>query len=343
MIRVSVAVLALAASAPSALFATAHHSLDLRKAKTSSLLFAQRNEMVVSNAQDVRSDDIRLTDLPAGATDLDALAVGDALSVRLFEDVEVTLTLTERTASPLGGACFLATVSGYEGVQNAVVVQTGDGLQIDIQDYRNGKVYSVFSSGAGVRVKERGGARKARTCQTLEVPKPATAAASGIDVSSSLKSSAMANASADVTHVDILVVYDTLASEWVSDNGGATNFAEVAVQKMNTALANTGLDRRFRFRLVGVREVEGRGARYHYDGSTLHGILQSYQYPGVTFNGYKWSQIKTMRDEVGADIVCILTDTGYSWGVTGNGYSLDSSGAAHMRVRTRGRKIPKDV
>ena len=117
--------------------------------------------------------------------------------------------------------------------------------------------------------------------------------------------------------VDILVVYDALAAEWAKKRGGGVNaFAEVQVQKMNAVLANTELDRNFRFRLVGTYEVGGSA------GGSIGSALEAAQSGIFEFNGVSWNGVHVKRDETGADIVCVLVDNGMSYGTTGIGFSL---------------------
>ena len=97
---------------------------------------------------------IRSTSLAAGATDVGAVDVGDVLSLTLFEDVSVGLTLRERMPSPLGGDVFLAEVDGLDGVKRAVVIRTDDGLTVDIQDSPDRRVYKVVTTADGVKVEE---------------------------------------------------------------------------------------------------------------------------------------------------------------------------------------------
>ena len=92
--------------------------------------------------------------LDAGTADVGAVEVGDTLSLTLFANVSIDLVLKEKMPSPLGGDAFIAEVSGYEGIKTAVVLRTADGLSIDIQDYRNNKVYKVISTPTGVEVQE---------------------------------------------------------------------------------------------------------------------------------------------------------------------------------------------
>ena len=244
--------------------------------------------------------------LEAGMADVGEVTVGDILTFTLFDDVTVSLTLKEKMPSPLGGDVFIAEASGYEGVKNAVVLRTDDGLVVDVQDYREKKVYKVISTADGVTVQEiepKGGGTCG--CDTL---KPTL---SGGTVKSARR---LATASPDQvdTFVDILVAYEQNAVAWAqSYGGGVTNFAQTAVQKMNIALANVGLDSSFRFRLVGVVEVTAstRSLDYALDYATAgtHG----------------WGAVKTKRNEVGADIVTLLVDTGSAYGMTGLGWSLE--------------------
>ena len=92
--------------------------------------------------------------LPAGATAAGALSVGDTLTFLLFKDTEIHVTLSERMESPLGGEAFIGTVSGYDGVKHAGVLQTADGLTVDIQDFARNRTYTIVSDANGVTVKE---------------------------------------------------------------------------------------------------------------------------------------------------------------------------------------------
>ena len=246
--------------------------------------------------------------LDAGTADVGAVEVGDTLSLTLFANVSIDLVLKEKMPSPLGGDAFIAEVSGYEGIKTAVVLRTADGLSIDIQDYRNNKVYKVISTPTGVEVQE------------IEV---AGCGVCGCDVEEQFapndalggapnRVAANVEVPAD-TCVDILVAFDVNAAVWANTSGGGiTNFAQTAVQKMNVALANTGLDSKFRFRLVGV-------ATLSVSASTVHDGLEA-----IKDNRTGWYEVKTARDAVGADIVTTLVDTGSAYGINGVGTSLHS-------------------
>ncbi len=113
------------------------------------------------------------------------------------------------------------------------------------------------------------------------------------------------------TTVDIMVVFDKLAEQWTqSEGGGITNFAQMAVAKMNLALANTELDRLFTFRLVAVETLS-------VSATSLEDALQS-----ATYGAGAWKKIHERRDAAGADIVTVMTDTGIASGQAGVGWNL---------------------
>ena len=245
--------------------------------------------------------------LPSGATDTASLAVGDVLDFMLFDDVEIRVTLSERMESPLGGEVFTGEVSGYGGVRNAVVLQTAEGLTVDVQDFERSRVYTIVSDANGVAVKEIDPSRDAVTATAPVDPGLPSRGAMKLSAPPLLGASDQAS-----TLVDVLVAYDTPAAAWARQNGGGiTNFATMAVQKMNTVLGNCGFSSSFRYRLVGVVTVAAEG------GTDFDGVLPA------TKNGTgAWAPIRAKRDEVGADIVTTLIDTGSASGTTGLGYSL---------------------
>ncbi len=300
----------------------ANYTLDLREESAAEARGAQKVRIL--NSVQKEEGVLRRVHLDAGRTAVDALQVGDELELALFDDVTLGLTLVERTLAPLGGASFLANVAGYEDVCNAVVHQNAEGLQVDVQSFKTKKVYTIYSTAEGVTIKELEASGKAQHCEEMKVPVKANVSAAKVPrLMNEVKSAAGSQA---VAYVDILIVYDALAADWVATNGGVTNFAEVSIQKMNTAIANTGLDEKFRFRLVGVKTIAGQGKMD--EGASLNKILNAmvgkYLKKSTVWNGYDWGGMPTMRDAVGADIVCVLTDTGSEYGITGSGFSLES-------------------
>ena len=125
------------------------------------------------------------------------------------------------------------------------------------------------------------------------------------------------------TTVDILVAYDAPAAAWVTGaevRSTTEAFAADAVARMNEVLANSQLDSHFTFRLVGIHRVEtdvcGGAAAADVGPKFLSALTGMY-------NGQApWSGLKSRRDEVGADLVVVLADTGSRYGIAGVGNSL---------------------
>ena len=283
-------------------------SIDLRTptAKTAKQIRAKSNVIALPQGAD---GTLRKVNLAARAADVGVVAVGDELTFTLFDDVAITLTLKKQMPSPLGGDVFLAEASGYDGVKNAVVLRTADGLTIDVQDYRNRKVYKVISTATGVMVQEMEAKGGKCGCDALEPPNQGGRASAKPSKAKNVV--AAKNVESDETCVDILVAYDKNAATWANANGGGvTNFAQMAVQRMNTVLVNNGLDGAFRFRLVGIAQVSTSSA-------DLDSALDA-----ATKGSGDWAPIKAKRDDVGADIVTVLIDTGTAYGTTGLGWSL---------------------
>ena len=283
-------------------------SIDLRQPVTSNAVRAMAQVKTAAVVSE-NADFLRKVNLDAGTADVGEVAVGDELAFTLFDDVAVTLTLKKQMPSPLGGDVFLAEASGYEGIKNAVVLRTEAGLTVDIQDYLNKKAYKVISTATGVTVQEMEAKCGMCGCDAREPSNQAGTASS--KPQKAKKVVASKGTESDETCVDILVAYDKNAAAWANANGGGiTNFAQMAVQKMNTVLVNNGLDWYFQFRLIGVTSVAASSADLDYvlDAAT---------------DGYAgWDSICATRDEVGADIVTVLIDTGAEDGTTGLGWSL---------------------
>ena len=293
-------------------------TLDLRGPRQSG------TRLRLAAAAPTQSEDaLRSFDLDAGAANVGEVAIGDELTFTLFDDVTLKLTLKKKMHSPLCGDVFLAEVAGYEGFKTAVVLRTAEGLTVDVQDFRNKKYYKVLSTAAGVKVQEteaRGGGSGG--CDTLRRQVSGNSQSSAYEAADGSGSARNASPAARLlapasgrggVYVDILVAYEKNAAAWAKSNGGLNNFAETAVQKMNTALANTGLDSYFSFRLVGVVDVP-------MASTSLDTVLYN-----ATYGDNGWRTIKTKRDEVGADIVTVLVDTGSAYGVTGLGWSLETT------------------
>ncbi len=288
-------------------------SLDYRQPRKTAARYAQATAAAGNLIRETRLDSSAAPSLAR------ELAVGDKLSVTLFDDVELTLKLVEMTPAPLGGHAFLAEASGLQGMRDAVVIQKGDGLQVSVQDIQSGRAYTIFSGADGVTVREMSMTPVSCPCgDTLKSPRTRSVVSPSATPAANRQIRASVSGSSSQTYVDVLVAYDTMAADYVAQSGGnITNFAEVAVQRMNNTIANTGLDAYYRYRLVGVFAAEGNAA------GSLDYVLNSIVNRNTTLNGYNWSILDDVRDECSADVVCVLVDNYSAYGTTGMGYSLD--------------------
>jgi len=286
-------------------------ALDLRKPTS------QRRAVRLMAAASPQDDGtLRKVDLDAGSADVGDIDIGDELELTLFDDVKITLRLTDRSPSLLEGDVFLAEASGYDGVKNAVVLRTEEGLTVDIQDFLKDRVYKVLSTETGVTVQEIEPVKGATSYDIAVSPEEESESGEVLPAKkSSIVSdvAALGASSGGTTYLDVLVAYDKNAASWANSNGGGiNNFAQTAVAKMNTAIGNTGLQSYFQFRLVGVTTVNATST------DTLEALH------AVHDQSSGWQTIASKRDEVCADIVSVLIDTGSAYGTVGYGYSLGS-------------------
>ena len=332
-------------------------SLDLSEPDTG----LKRSVARLANSPE--AEEIRSHRLEPGAAKIDGLAVGDVITFKLFADKELSVTLVEEHAS-LTGRAFVGRIDNALGALGCVVLVTDEGIILDVTDFEHQRVWQVVSDAQGVTVREvkprtdgccgdgqlgvqpgqtpvnvsvttTNGVVTVITNSVSETVSPVSEAASSLRLAQSvfseatttptLRQTVAASSESGKTTIDILVNYDTDAATWaIANGGGITNFAETCVQKMNTALANTGLTTYFTFRLVGVYEVGGSAG-----GDLSYAVyFSSGQYSG-TLNGVSWDGVRTERDRVSADIVCTLCDNGTAYGTVGLGFSLnDESDAA---------------
>ena len=115
--------------------------------------------------------------------------------------------------------------------------------------------------------------------------------------------------SASSATIDVMIVYDTTATTWVEDNGGMSAFSLDAVNRMNLAVQNSDVDITFRL-------VHSVSAAY------THQDLSS-DLSAIVYGTDGFSNIDTLRDNYGADLVALLIDTGSAYGTTGLGYVLN--------------------
>jgi len=108
--------------------------------------------------------------------------------------------------------------------------------------------------------------------------------------------------------LDVMLVYDTTATTWVNNNGGMEAFSLDAVNRMNLAAQNSEIDITFRH----VHSVSVNYTHQDFDSDLS----------AITNGTGGFSNIGTLRDNSGADLVALLIDTGSAYGMTGLGWLL---------------------
>lgn len=291
---------------------------DMPSKKSSSRFLAS----LPSSGADV-SDDIAQADKSPGLIRINKIArttipkldgkliAGDEISLAMFSDVEVTLKIVEEMPACLGARSYICDVIGSLGGCSATILERNGNVEIDIQDISNSRIYHIFHDGEFIVIEEIDETKlDMGECEIQPVSdETLTDETSAAPKSPKKMLSAGASTSNDDT-VDLLVVFDRGAAQWVKNRGGITNFAEKAVQKANQALRNNGLTSTFKFRLVDVMKVE--------DVKNDLNVALSFAIKG----GGEWNKVKSRRELCGADIVCTLIDTGSSGGTTGLGRTI---------------------
>jgi hypothetical protein len=110
--------------------------------------------------------------------------------------------------------------------------------------------------------------------------------------------------------IDIMIVYDTTAAGWVDQNGGMETFSLDAVNRINQAIQNSGLN--FQFRCVRSLSIPYTHQGFYDDIDLLEAGTEAF------------AEVHQERDASGADLVTLMVDTGSAYGTTGLGDLLTS-------------------
>ena len=299
---------------------------DTPSKRSTSRLLASSTSSEANVPDDIAQTDkspglIRVNKIPRAVVPSldDRLIAGDEISLVMFSDVEVTVKIVEEMPSCLGTRSYLCDVIGSLGSCSATILEKNGNVEIDIQDLNNSRIYHIFHDGEFVVIEEIDETKlDMDKCEIQPISdETLTDESSTASKSSKKMLSAGGSTSSDDT-IDLLVVFDRGAAQWVKNRGGITNFAEKAVQKANQALRNNGLTSAFKFRLVDVMRIE--------DVKKDLNVALSFAFHG----GGEWNKVSARRDLCGADIVCTLVDTGADDGNTGLGYTINNSYAGRI-------------
>ena len=259
-----------------------------------------------------------------------AFAVGDKLFLRGPDGVSLSLDIVSAPPAGIAGQSFIA----KDGATGAgAVVQSGVGkLRITVDDFAAGKIYTFvvkdgkksFSSLDKVQEPD-----ECATCAAAVTNDVADVSPTETPAVKMTKKSPVLKGSGSVflivnqkSVVDILVAFDQGAKARCATLGfdGIDDFADYAVNKMNTVLANSQLDDKFCYRLVGVVEIDDKW-------SAINGALLG----SLRASEGKLAKISQLREKFGADTTTLLIDktsgttTGIAYGYyLSGGYDVPS-------------------
>ena len=266
-----------------------------------------------------------------------SFSIGDELNIKLPDGASFTLKLVSAPPAGIAGQSYIA--RALDGFASAIVKPTKTGWRITIDDFTNKILYTLRNKSGTVSItiddtsdqtEDQCGIcnGEATTPATSETITPSSAKLLTTRSSGLLTTAANDDAFEIASHksvVDILVAFDQGAKDWVEsgkskeseegDTIGDTilDFADYAVNKMNTVLQNSNLLDTFCYRLVGVTEIDDTWSQINQD---LLGSLRT--------RAGALSKISRLREEYGADTVTLLINR-TSGNTSGIGYEYNGS------------------
>ena len=258
---------------------------------------------------------------------------GGRLTLPTFGGATVTFELGERQASVTGCATYPARSVG-SAWHDASLVITSNGFVLRTQSADGCRLAFVWN-GVSVKVREssapKGGhcgtcakhSAKSRTSSRVV----AGVSGTGITGDPLIDGAGMLKGERCTNLVDVLIVLDASAKDWVC---GVSDFAETddpcgayaadAINRANQSLANTDLDKCFRFRLAGLLQIgcDCSKERIVEDGSNnvnSEKLLDCAIEKSGTYRNW-WKKVADERERVRADVVSIHVSCG-SEGMTG--------------------------
>lgn len=306
----------------------------------------------------VDSETVREHRLAAGSARVTGLEVGDIIAFALFDDETLKVTLIEETAA-LAGRSFLGRIDNSLNALGCVVLETSEGIVLDVTDFERNRVWQVVSDAQGVIVREIQPKQSDKLCGndafcvlpgrkpvnvsvtiengvTTVVTNGASVAAStvtepadGIGAALSSVTTAVVELSAQqAANASVVAAGETTVDILVNYDTDAATWAKANGGGLET-FAETCVQKMNAalanteltdfFRFRLVGVYEVGGSA---GGDLEYALLYaSGAYTG-TLNGVSWAGVAEERDRVSADIVCTLCDNGSAYGWIGLGYSL---------------------
>ena len=211
-----------------------------------------------------------------------------------FAETVYTTTVT-RVSHGYGGAEIVVGTIPESGILS-LSVYTAEGERHEVHYTENGHVYIAVTLPDGtLEIQEHNPSLAPRwdeCTESNEAPEGETFP--------------MMAAAGDV-EIDVMVIFDTSAATWAQNNGGVTNFSILAVERMNSALANSGIACTMRLACTYC-------PNYTYGGDFNTALNSLWAGQGGL------SGVATQRNAYGVDVITMMVDTGSPYGTTGLGY-----------------------
>ena len=234
------------------------------------------------------------------------VSIGDFFDVSFPDGTAFSLEVVSVPPAGIAGQSFIA----RDGRSNAsaVVKPLADGVRIAIDDFESARSFSlrVKDGVATYSVHDNSDAPAdvCATCNDAGAPLPQSQVTGGHPKKAQSAKLCLADAAAfplaeQKSVVDVLVAFDQGAKAKCASFGfdGMDDFADYAVNKMNTVLANSQLDHLFSYRLVGIAEIDGAWREIN------DALLNS-----LRIREGSLAKLSQARETCGADTITLLID-----------------------------------
>ena len=235
------------------------------------------------------------------------LQVGDTVAVSLPDGVSFSFLISAAPPAGIAGPSFIAR-DAASGASAILKPLHGSGMRISIDDFSRARAFGIrIKDGRATFTARDTSSAPADSCATctegLPQSEPAPITNTPTSKTSTAKPRLAAGSpfplAAQKSVVDILVAFDQGAKATCVELGfdGIDDFADYAVNKMNTVLANSQLDDQFCYRLAGIVEIDGSWSAINNE------LLLS-----MRAREGKFAKLSQLRDKCGADTITLLVN-----------------------------------
>ena len=235
------------------------------------------------------------------------IQVGDTVAVSLPDGISFSLAISSAPPAGIAGSSFIAR-DAASGAAAVLKPLSGGGMRISIDDFSNARAFGIrIKNGHASFTMRDTSSAPADSCATcgegLPLPDP-TPTTGDLAPKTTTAKPRLADAGTfpladQKSIVDILVAFDQGAKAKCVELGfdDMDDFADYAVGKMNTVLANSQLDDQFCYRLAGVVELDGSWS-----------VINNELLLSMRAREGKFAKLSQLRDNCGADTITLLVN-----------------------------------